>query len=258
MGDIGGPRENDVPRAQWIRVLGPIEVETTSGLEPVGGPVARTVLGTLVISVGHAITFDQFVSTLWGDDPPVSALNTLQSYVSRLRRLLGADAIVREDHSYVLDVDPAIIDAVAFERILEAATVMKEDPTRRRELCQQALSLWRGMPFGDLSDRDPFRLEALRLNELRLTAMEWKLRCDLDLGRADLVVGMIESAVEENPLRETLWLLLVEALAGEGRRVEALRACNRLRGILGEVGLALGAELTAAEEMVLSGSNHSP
>lgn len=111
--------------------------------------------------------------------------------------------------------------------------------------------MWRGAPFGELSDEEPFRLEAVRLDELRLAAMELSLESELALGRHELVVGELESAVEEYPYRERLWYLLIEALAQGDRRVEAIRACQRLRGMLAEVGLDATEELRRIEDEIL-------
>ncbi len=241
-----------------IRVLGPIDVETSEGTESVGGRRARSVLGALVVSAGHAVPTDYLCDVLWGDDPPPSADNTLQSYISGLRHVLGHDVIVRTDHSYELDVDVVAIDALRFEELLTRATVARDDPVESRRLCREALALWRGRPFGDLADHEAFNLEAYRLDELRLAAMELMLEADLALGRHELVVGELESAVEEHPYRERLWSLLIEALARDDRRVEALRAVGRLRKILREVGIGVGEEITALEHRILDGDVIDP
>jgi DNA-binding SARP family transcriptional activator len=241
---------------QIIRVLGPIDVLTPSGPVNVGGRQARALLGALAIGADHAVPIDHLYEILWGDHPPASAYNTLQSYVSHLRHILGADAIVRMDHSYELRADADTIDALAFERLVNAAAESREDPERSQVICREALTLWRGRPFGDLADDEGFRLEAYRLDELRLLAMELILEADLLLGHDELVVGELESAVEENPYREHLWYLLIAALSGCGRRVEALRACTRLRDELAEVGLAPAEQLNAMEKAILAG--HAP
>ncbi len=236
-----------------IRVLGPVDVVTPDGPTSVGGPQARSVLAALAVGAGHAVSVDLLHQTLWGDRPPESADNTLQSYISDLRRLLGSAAIVRVDHSYELDVGGAEIDAVHFERLLGRALDARDDPEECRRLCREALGLWRGRPFGDLADDEPFRLEAYRLDELRLVAMELSIEADLALGNHEMVVGELEVAVEEHPFREHLWYLLITALAGSGRRVEALRASRRLRDVLAEVGVEAGDDLRSLEQQVLRG-----
>ena len=236
-----------------VRVLGPVDVMTPNGQQSVGGPQARAVLATLAVGAGHMVTVDILHRTLWGEHPPDSADNTLQSYISDLRRLLGAASIKRIDHAYELDVGSPNIDAVRFETLLGQAIAAKDDPTACSRLCRDALRLWRGRPFGDLADDEPFRLEAYRLDELRLAAMELSIEADLALGNHELVVSELEVAIEEHPYRERLWYLLIEALASSGRRVEALRACRRLRTVLAEVGVQATDDLESIEQQILEG-----
>ncbi len=234
-------------------MLGPIDVMTRVGAVSVGGPRARALLGALVVGAGRAVPIDHLREVLWGDSPPHSADNTLQSYVSDLRAVIGPQAIVLTDHSYELDLDEVGIDAVRFERLLREATGMRDDPDECWKLCHEGLGLWRGRPFGDLADDEAFVLEAYRLDELRVAAMELSLEADLALGRHERVVGELENAVEEHPYRERLWYLLIEALALGDRRVEALRTCGRLRRLLADVGVESNEEVSALERRILDG-----
>ncbi len=165
---------------------------------------------------------------------------------------------MRVDHAYELDIGAQNIDAVHFETLLGRAIVAKDDPEECLGLCRDALRLWRGRPFGDLADDEPFRLEAYRLDELRLVTMELSIEADLALGNHELVVGELELAIEEHPYREHLWYLLIEALAGRGRRVEALRACRRLRNMLADVGVEASDDLLSLEQQILEGHALSP
>lgn len=236
-----------------VRVLGPIDVKTASGPASAGGPRQRAVLGALVLGGGRAVPIDQLVEAVWGSARPRAVSNALQSYVSGLRDVLGEAAVVRSDHSYLLDLDTVDIDAIEFERLLRTAAEARDDPARCWTLCRDSLSLWRGRPFGDLADDEHFELETLRLEELRLLAMELSLEADLGLGRYELVAGELESAVREYPFRERLWHLLIEALTRSGRRVEALRACHAFRAALAEVGVEPGGEMDALERRILEG-----
>lgn len=241
-----------------IRVLGPVDVATPEGATRIGGIRTQALLGTLVIGFRRTVPSDYLIAVLWGEDPPASAMNSLQSYVCRLRRILGADTIRTEGGGYLLDVGPEEVDALRFERLIREAANARDDPTRCRDLCRQAFDLWRGAPFGELADDDPFRLEALRLDELRMSAMEIQLAADLALGHHELVVGTLEAEVEEYPYRENLWRLLIQALVAEGRRVEALRACSKLRRLLAEAGLEPDVRLQEIEDRILASGNPHP
>lgn len=236
-----------------IRVLGPIDVLTESGPVPVGGGRVRALLGALVVGAGHAVPVDHLQEVLWNDDPPASADNTLQSYISHLRHILGADAIVLTDHSYELDAEPGQIDALRFESLLARAIDARGEPQECKHLSREALHLWRGRPFGNLADNEHFVLEAYRLDELRLATMELSLESDVALGNHDLVIGELQVAVEEHPYHERLWHLFIESLAASGRRVEALRECTRMREVLADVGVQVGGDLRELETEILGG-----
>lgn len=238
---------------QSIRVLGPIDVITPAGVVSVGGSQPRALLGALAMAAGRAVPAEHLRAILWGDHAPRSADNTVQSYISDLRHVLGADAIERIDHAYELDLDTTDIDALQFERLLRDATTARDDPDTRWQLCHDALALWRGRPFGDLADNEWFQLEAHRLDELRLTANELSMEADLALGRHELIVGELECAVDEHPYRERLWYLLITALAHSDRRVEALRTCARLRDVLNDVGIDISDDCTTLEHQILQG-----
>jgi DNA-binding SARP family transcriptional activator len=241
-----------------FRILGPIDLVTEAGPISIGGHHQRALLGALVMSAGHAVPIDHLGFVLWGDDPPRSADNTLGSYVSGIRQIVGADVIVRTDHSYVLDLGVADVDALEFERLIRRADAARSEPAECWELCRSALRLWRGRPFGELADEEPFVAEAIRLDELRLAAMELSMTADLALGRHELVVGELETAVKEYPYRERLWYLLIEALALGDRRVEALRAGAELRGILAEAGIDVDDGIRELESRILAGSFETP
>ena len=127
--------------------------------------------------------------------------------------------------------------------LLVAATGAAEAKKR----CADALDIWRGDPFGVLHDEEFVLVEAHRLEELRHEAVELRLEAEIALGDCDAAIGHLEAAVEDDPYRERLWYLLMLALAKTGRRVEAVRAYQRVREILAESGLEPAEELRLLE-----------
>jgi DNA-binding SARP family transcriptional activator len=250
--------ESDVAEhdTSWtIRMLGPVDLSTPDGVKTFGGRLPQMLIATLAIAAGRIVSNDHLIDVMWRDAAPTSALNTLQSYVSRLRHLLGHEAIELADHGYLLNADVDRIDALRFEQLIRAATADDCTPREARHLCHEALQLWRGVPFGELADVDPFRLEAMRLDELRMLAMETQLEAELEMNHPELVIGTLEAAVQENPYREHLWLMLIEALTRDRRRREALDACRELRFLLAEIGLEPGSSLIALEDRIVQGTD---
>lgn len=246
--------ENEKP---MVRLLGPIDVLTDQGPVALGGRSRRALVGALAVRAGHAVPIDELEEMLWRDRPPSTADNVVQSYVSHLRHEFGSDVVVLTDHSYELNLGVVDIDALEFEGLARRAYGL-DDLDARLRCCRDALSLWRGRPFGEFADDEYFELETYRLDALREAVMELSLETELHLGRHDLIVGELESAVREHPYNERLWSLLILALALGDRRVEALRACAELRRTLGDVGVEMGARLAALERRILEGEPLSP
>lgn len=241
--------------ADLIRVLGPIDVVRSGHVLPIGSHQLRALLGALVIGAGHSVAIDLLEAAMWGEDHvPSAASGSLHTCVSRLRQLLGHQAISLTDHAYRLDVRRDQIDALCFEDLLTAALDAGDDPRLRRTQCRRALGYWRGEAFGDLADAEPFRLEAMRLDQLRLSAMELALASELELGRHAIVTAELESAVHEHPYRERFWHLLIEALIASDRRIEAAAACRRLRELLADAGLEPGERLVQLEQRLSTSS----
>ena len=234
-----------------VLVLGPVEIEREGETRSVGGPCARSLLAALVISLGHTVSDDRLMYAMWGDEPPATARAALQSHISRLRKVLGAERVQRHGSCYLLDLDPAAVDACTFERqYREAADAAASDPDRSLNLCRQALDLWRGPPFGELADQEFARPEAVRLEELRIDAMELFLEATVVTRRPELAVPALRASVADHPYRERLWFLLMTALSREGRRVEALRAFQDAKIVLGEAGLEPAIDLRELEQEI--------
>ena len=101
-------------------MLGPLEVAGPDGRVRIGGAKERLVLALLALRAGEVVSRDALVDALWGDDPPATAVKTLQGYVARVRRALEAagmaDVLATREPGYVLSVPTDSIDVTGFER----------------------------------------------------------------------------------------------------------------------------------------------
>ena len=138
-----------------ITVLGPLTVNGSGRL----GPRDRGVLEALACRPGRSVSADELSDALWDDHPPASAAKNLQSCVVRLRKALGADAIVTTDHGYQLTLPADQVDARAFEEeVLRARELLAVgEADRVAFLLDRALQLWRGPAFADLGEWEPAR-----------------------------------------------------------------------------------------------------
>ena len=220
-----------------LLMLGPLEARDDTGLIHLGGPNARMALAALLISANHSVSMDTIVWAIWGDKAPPSAESTVQSHISRLRHILGHDAIVLEDHSYLLVIECEQVDACRFERLVrQAEDLVKTDPENAARDARAALALWRGPVLGDLGDKEFAHFEAVRLEEVRLIAVEIEVEAELGAGWAMDAVPRLQALTAEYPYREHFWRQLVAALTDVDRRIEAAQAYDRYCRIMRDQG----------------------
>jgi DNA-binding SARP family transcriptional activator len=237
-----------------ILVLGPPAIDTKGVVVSVAGRRTQALLSALVLSVNHAVPIDRLLDVVWPEGVPATGMNALQSHISRLRAFLGEDTVSATDHSYTLFASCEDLDACVFERsVMQAADMLGDEPATARRVLLEALALWRGTAYGELADDDPFRVESLRLDELRRTAVELELECDVALGDRIRAIGRLRSALADDPYREHLWLLLVRSLLEEGRRVDALKALDDYSGVMAELGLKPGHEADELRAHIVEG-----
>jgi predicted ATPase/DNA-binding SARP family transcriptional activator len=200
----------------------------------------RALLGCLLLHANEVVAQDRLVDALWGASPPASAVTALHGYVSRLRRLLGAGRLETRPPGYALRVAPGELDLHRFRELLAQG--------RHGE----ALALWRGPALADLAFEDFAQSEIVRLEELRLFALEGRFERALADGRHADVVGELAAAVRAHPLRERLARQLMLALYRAGRQADALAVYRDARATLvEELGLEPGAELGELQRRIL-------
>jgi predicted ATPase/DNA-binding SARP family transcriptional activator len=238
-----------------VRLLGPVAVVGTGSGSL--APRERALLARLAIDAGRTVGLARLVDDLWGDDPPNSARNALQVYVSHLRGRLGRQAIVSMGGGYRLELALEGVDALAFERLVAVAMGQRSGGRADEAIktLDVALGLWCGDALSDLRDYAFAVIEAARLDELRATGMEHLAEALLATGDLDRVTGELASAVRDFPFRERLRVAVMTALYRQGRAVDALglyaEAVDQLRE---ELGLEPGPALKATQHAILTDS----
>jgi DNA-binding SARP family transcriptional activator/ABC-type branched-subunit amino acid transport system substrate-binding protein len=242
-----------------FRVLGPFEVEHGGRELALGGGKQRALLALLLLARGEVVSAERLVDKLWGEAPPAGASKTLQVYVSRLRAALGnGGLIVTRGSGYLLDLEPAAVDAQRFEWLFDRGRELLAggDARRASQTLVEALALWRGQALSGFEYESWAQPELARLEDLRVAAREERIEADLQLGESTRLVPELEALVAEHPLRERLRAQMMLALYRSGRQAEALEAFNGARRHLVDgLGIEPGRELRELERMIL---NHDP
>ena len=238
-----------------FRVLGPLEAHDEDRRLPLGGRKQRVLLAVLLLARNEPVSRDRLIDALWGEQPPETAPHTLDAYVSRLRKVLGPDRLVRGSGAYRLQVRAGELDLDRFEQLSADGRELlaRGDATGAAEKLREALELWTGAALADLA-YEPFgAATAAALDDRRLAAVEDRIDADLSCGRARELVGELTELVCNNPFRERLLGQGMLALYRSGQHARALEAFrNGRRKLAEELGLEPGPALKELERAILA------
>lgn len=233
-----------------VRVLGPLEVLEDGEPLPLTSNRLRALLAVLATSAGSVVAGDNLAAAVWGRQLPASPRSSLQTYVARLRRLLGDTTIVTRPGGYLLQIEPENVDAQKFLRLAAAP----RGAAYERDSLVEGLGLWRGPAYEDIDSEWLGQSEGGRLTEAYLDALERAADLDHLAGRPAELLDRLREAADRNPLREPLCARLMIALDAAGRRAEALAHYEAFRERLAdELGTDPGPRLREAHDRLLGG-----
>jgi DNA-binding SARP family transcriptional activator len=243
-------------------ILGPVEVRVDGRIVAVTASKPRTLLAALLVHANEVVAATRLIDLLWGESPPAGAKATLQSHVLQLRRLLavhgqdGGGVLLTRSPGYLVRVEPQRLDLDRFQGLLEAAQRARRDhdPAHAVAHLRQALGLWRGPALCDVDSETLRWVEAPRLEELRLAALEARIDAELELGLHAELVGELHALAATHPLRERFAGQLMLALYRCGRQADALEvfAATRRR-LVEDLGLEPARELQRLHRAILTG-----
>jgi DNA-binding SARP family transcriptional activator/tetratricopeptide (TPR) repeat protein len=225
-----------------VRLLGPVDVIVAGTPKAVSGLRRRAVLATLALQPGHIVTTDRLIDIVWGDDPPATAVNTLQRHISYLRAVFGArSAIVARSPGYLLDTGVSgetpectgeATDVEVVRRLLRQSG--QADPAERVSMLRAAAALWRGPALADVTGVPWLDQQAAQLAELRLDVVRALVDARLAIGEHAQILEELVALAREQPLDERIHAQLMLAQYRAGRQADALATFRRLRQTLDE------------------------
>jgi DNA-binding SARP family transcriptional activator len=244
-----------------LQVLGPLVARREGRLIGLGPPRQRAVLGLLALLPDRLVHRETIIDALWGERPPASAVNLVQTYVSRLRRALDEGRSPRDPEgllvsmgaSYRLQVGPDQLDLLRFRGLAGAARITRSagDAKAACQLYEEALGLWRDEPLADVDVlRDHHAMTELA--EQRAVAVLEYAEAASGAGLHDRVLAHLRALAVRDPLNERVHAWLVIALAASGHRAAALQAYENIRAQLdSQLGIRPGPGLAGAHVRVL-------
>ncbi|MFH0520386.1 BTAD domain-containing putative transcriptional regulator [Streptomyces sp. M41] len=242
-----------------FRLLGPLEIlDGTRNVVPTA-PKPRQVIALLLMRRNTLVQTSELIDELWENDPPASAMTTLQTYIYKLRKILVAgnseEILLTRPGGYTLAVPDACTDLHQFE--VEAdhgKTLLKKgEPAAAADALKRALGRWRGSALVDVVPGALLSSYVTRLEELRERTLDLRIEADLQLGRHQELISELKSLVLSRPLHENVHASLMIALHRSGRRHEALEVYQALRrSMIDNLGLEPGQELRSLHQALLS------
>ncbi|TDC86427.1 BTAD domain-containing putative transcriptional regulator [Actinomadura sp. 7K507] len=219
-----------------FRILGPVEVWRDGRQVPLRNGVLLSVLASLLLSAGEAVSPDRLVRLVWGDRLPEHPRAALHNVISRLRRLVDDGSLETLPGGYRLRSDADHLDLLRFDLLLASATAAEKAGAFDTAIAaiEEALDLWRDPLLGNVEAEALLRVAIRRLTERQLAAAErWADLC-VRLDRYEPMVEKLAGLIERHPFREQLvgWLMI--ALLRTGRQADALACYNTLQRSLRE------------------------
>src|SRR5688572_19702619 len=112
-----------------VNVLGPTRLVREGEPLDVGPMGRRAVLGLLALAHGRPLARREMVDALWGEHPPPTAVNVIQTHVKHLRQLLEPDRRARTPSArlpsvgdgYALRLPADAVDVVQFRELVSQA-----------------------------------------------------------------------------------------------------------------------------------------
>ncbi|MFC4114332.1 AfsR/SARP family transcriptional regulator [Nonomuraea zeae] len=244
-----------------VQVLGRLRVWHDDREVDAGPPARRLMLGVLALNAGRLTTRRELIESLWGEQPPSSAVNVLHTHAKHLRRLLDPRHSPRDQDGvlstvgdgYLLRLPECALDLLRFRRLVAAAQQAERegDPARATALFREALRLWEDDdPLCDVPALEGHpKVWGLKAERRRAQLSYWDLM--LRAGNAAEVIAALAVHGAANPLDEAVQATLIRAYQAMGQRTIAFERYEATRLVLAEeLGVEPGEELERAHRLL--------
>ena len=211
-----------------LSLLGRFELTGPEGIVDLPSKKLAGLLAYLACTAPRPQSREKLTSLLWGSHFDDQARQNLRQALTRLRKVLGQDAL--ESDGEIVSLNPAVVlcDVSRFEDLVREGS---------RDALSAAADLYRGRLIDDVTVSEEGWNEWLtgereRLLELALGALVGLGEQELAAGRAEHALKAGRRAIALNNLREDAHRLVMQALVAMGRNAEALKHYQDLAALL--------------------------
>jgi pentatricopeptide repeat protein len=259
---VGATDSEDLPSPTGrvvINLCGPLilEIDGRKRQSDLRGRQGRRLFAYLAANRRRALRRDQLVEILWPRDRPASPEEGLNVNLTRLRTVLGKDAVVGRSELRLELGDDVVVDVEAAKSWTEAAHshLTQGEPAAAIRAARAALGVLEQELLPEFDDDEWVRELRVEYEAEIPGLLEIEAEAALALGAAELPVA--EAAARElvrlRPYRESDYRLLMNAYAAQGNVAEALLVYERLRQrLMEDLGLPPAPETRALYEHLVA------
>lgn len=216
-----------------LTLLTGFDIRVGSELVSIKGARTCQVLAYMALHQGVTVSPERLSEALWGDEPPASARNSIQRFVSDVRRDLGPARarLASVGNGYRLELrDGDRCDAVALEAALPSAREALADGRPTDVLMLLAdVPMTVAEPLASIGGAYFVDGERDRLSELLADVGETRTEAQLAQGDSSGAAIAARRLLDQHPYRERLCITLATALTRSGRANDALDAVVAFR-----------------------------
>lgn len=238
-----------------IGVLGELDVavDGSAAVDGLRRSRVRTMLELLVVAA--PLRRERLADLMWPDLDPDAAAANLRVTLSRLRAVIGGEAVRADSHRVWLGPASAMqVDLWQFEDDIAAADAaeLEGDTTSVIRALERACGRWRGVPLVDLDAIDAVAAEVEAVRR-KVTAAALRLATlHLDRSCFDAAARWAERVRAAAPYDERAHRVAIAAHIGSGDRAAASDAALLTIATLREIAVEPEAETEAIVRVALS------
>jgi TolB-like protein/DNA-binding SARP family transcriptional activator len=202
-----------------LSLLGRFELTGPDGAVDLGSKKLAGLLAFLACTAPEPQARERLKTLLWGSHFDEQARQNLRKALSRLRGELGDEVLVTEGERVSLAPNAIACDVGQFEALARDGG---------KKALAEAMRIYKGPLLADLVIADEpwvewVQTQRQRLENLALDAMVRLGEQELQAGNLEPALDAAERAIAINNLREDAHRLVLRALAGAGRKSDALK-----------------------------------
>jgi TolB-like protein len=211
-----------------LSLLGGFELAGPDGRIDLASRKLAALLAFLACTVPQGHGRKKLMTLLWGSHFDAQARQNLRQALTRLRRVLGEDALISSGESVSLQPGVIACDVPRFEALVADGS---------RDALNEAVGFYRGRLLADIEIpeeawTDWLRSERERVDSLALEAMVGLSGLELQSGFPERALAAAGKAIAVNNLREDAHRAMIRALVAAGRRADALKHYEQLAELL--------------------------